>query len=970
MATRRHLGSAWISAMLFLSLCFAEGLPAETSTPEGLSVSLTGLFIKTAEGMARVVRVRLTGPIAGQGGRLKITATGKTIEKDVPSVASGDREFDAHLPSQDGCFAARFELVSPNGTIRKDVQILPARRWTLYVAPTVHTDIGYTHHQSEIPAIHNTNTDRAIELCREFPDYRFRLECSWAARVYQKQRPPEQFSQLIDLARQRRIGVEANYVNMLTGLCTAEELARLLYPSAELARRFGVPFETATQNDTPTYVWSFPSILRQAGIRYLTVGVNNNGTRGPVLRGGLDRKSPFWWEGPDGSKVLTWYAGGYVDTHRTGLNESVSAVEKKLPAWLQRWEQRDDYPYDAVLIHGAYGDNQAIDRTLPKTIAAWNAKYAYPRIVMTACDEFFRHIGEKFQDRIPTVRGCGGGWWEDGAGSSARETAINRDSHHRIVAAETLWSAAHLVSPAITYPRARIDQAWDNILMYDEHTWGARRWTLPPEHRNVVTQWATKARFATDAERDSVALLAEGVAALARTVGGKARGLLVFNPLSWNRDDVVCFALATDEKVVDPDGTDLPIQTLSDEGSNRKVCMLARNVPATGYRRYAITRSSNMQAASGPATSDPTQLENRFYRVTLDARSGGIASIVDKELGAELVDVDSPYRLGEVLYASGGKGTQAVDWVLREPARFTYHRPAGATWRITSQGQVLTSAQSETHLTMFPKVGLAVTLYHGIKRLDLAVHLEKTLTYELEGVYVAFPFFAKPPEFRIEVGGGWVRPDRDMLPGACLDWFCAQGSVIVSSERLGVSWSPRDTPLFSLGDIHTGQWLERLELNRGSIFAYVMNNYWPTNYKPGQDGKHVFHYSLLSDRHLTTTAATRHGREVSTPLVAFMAEAPSGATLPESGSFWRISAPNVILTAFKRAEDDDGYVLRFMEVAGQPTSFEVATQVLPTPQSARRCDLVERDLSPLPIPEGKVGVSIKAYGTETLRLKW
>jgi len=943
---------------------------ASTSRPSRITGSATTLFVNSAGGAARLANVHIEGPAARVGGTLRMDVEGKVLKQEVPPAASGGTDVQVLLPVGERVGRVALELRSADHTLTGTMDVPPAKRWKIFVAPTVHTDIGYTHHQSQIPEIHNANTDLAIALCSRFADYRFRLEGSWAARVYEQHRPREQFDKLIERVRQRRIGIEATYVNMLTGLCSAEELIRLLYPSADLVRRFGIPFETATQNDTPSYVWSFPTVLRRAGVRYLTVGVNNNGTRGPMLRGGLDRKSPFWWAGPDGSKVLTWYAGGYVDVRLAGLSEGLRAAERKLVDWITRWEQRSDYPYDAILIHGAYGDNQRIDASLAETVTAWNAKYAYPKLILTGFGEFFDYVEKHFADRIPTIRGCGGCWWEDGAASSAHETAVNRANHHRIVAAEAVWSVLSVLPEPRPYPHDPIRKAWDAILMYDEHTWGARRWSLAPEHENVVTQWATKAAFATDADRCTRSLLEDGLHLLGRNAGGTGKGVLVFNPVSWDRSDLVRLVLPRGADVVGADGRRVPMQTFSVAGQNKEVCFQTREIPGMGYRRYDLVESNDPDPPAAPAGESPGQLENRFYRVTLDAQSGGIASLLDKQTGVELVDRQGPYKLGEVVYASGGKGTKAVDWRLKDPARFEFSRPNGASWQMVSRGPLLTSARSRTQLKMFPHVGLEVTLYEDIKRLDLTVHLEKTLTYEPEGVYVAFPFAADKPEFRIEIGGGWVRPDRDMLPGACLDWFCTQGSVIVRTDAIGVSWSPVDTPLFSLCGIHTGKWLEKIDLTNGTIFAYVMNNYWPTNYAPGQSGRFAFRYSITSDRHLSTLAATRHGWGAARPLIATTVEPPSStAPLPRASSFCRLSSPNVVLTAFKRAEDDNGFILRFMEVAGQATRFDVSCGVLPAPKSAWRCDAVERNIAPLAVRDATVGVDIDAFGIETVRLQ-
>ena len=49
-----------------------------------------------------------------------------------------------------------------------------------------------------------------------------------------------------------------------------------------------------------------------------------------------------------------------------------------------------------------------------------------------------------------------------------------------------------------------------------------------------------------------------------------------------------------------------------------------------------------------------TTLESAYYRVVLDAESGAVKSIFDKELNKELVNASSPYRFDQYLYVTGG----------------------------------------------------------------------------------------------------------------------------------------------------------------------------------------------------------------------------------------------------------------------------------------------------------------------------
>ena len=214
-----------------------------------------------------------------------------------------------------------------------------------------------------------------------------------------------------------------------------------------------------------------------------------------------------------------------------------------------------------------------------------------------------------------------GGWWEDGAASTARETALCRRAEERAVTAEMLHSLAALLSGA-KYPKADLDDLWRNILLYDEHTWGAWCSISQPKSEQTVKQWEVKGSFARKADEESRELLETGMGKLAAMT--PESDLVVFNPLSWSRKAVV--ATANAQAVLDLETKrTLPCQPLPEGGS----CFIASDLPSVGYRSY---RNVTPKGPSKDAVKlAPQQMENEFYRVTLDPNTGALKSVLDKE---------------------------------------------------------------------------------------------------------------------------------------------------------------------------------------------------------------------------------------------------------------------------------------------------------------------------------------------------
>ena len=127
-------------------------------------------------------------------------------------------------------------------------------------------------------------------------------------------------------------------------------------------------------------------------------------------------------------------------------------------------------PYDITHLRwNVHGDNGSPDAKVAEVVRNWNARYAWPRLIISTTTEAFRAFERRYGDKLPEYSGDYTPYWEDGAASSARETAMNRASAERLLQAETLW-AMHKPGP---FPAAAFQEAWRNVLLYSEHTWGA-----------------------------------------------------------------------------------------------------------------------------------------------------------------------------------------------------------------------------------------------------------------------------------------------------------------------------------------------------------------------------------------------------------------------------------------------------------------------------------------------------------------
>jgi hypothetical protein len=831
--------------------------------------------------------------------------------------------------------------------------LTPARKWTVYMVPHEHLDVGYSDFQTKLAELHSRIINEALDMNAAHPEFRFTLDGYWQARHFLQGRSEEERQKFYRAVRERKIIVPAQHSVILTGFPTGEALIRSFYGARRLNREAGGAWDTANITDVPSYSWSYASILAASGLKYFAAAANAD--RGPTLMlGDLHRRSPFWWEGPDGARVLMWYSRHYHQIgSEFGLPTHVANGYEGLPSFLGVYE-RPDYTARAVMLHGSQWENTSLYPQQAALVKQWNSLFAYPELRFSGFGEAMGKISaeaERNGGKLPVVRGDGGPYWEDGIASDAYHAAMERETERRAASAEKLGVIASLVDPRYRPSRDALDCMWENISLMHEHTWGWGRSITEPHSEDSTRELATKRLYGTGARHCAEYLLERGMTAIAGRISTSPRALVVFNTLNWPRDGWVEFDLQKTRELFDLETREVVrFEVLEDHPAYQRIRFRARGVPAVGYKSYdvrdktapqssatnaAASPAATQEAAPGGAThSGKDTIENSFYRVTLDPKSGGVRSIYDKSLRRELVDQSAAYRFNQYVYVTGGDNpptfTQLLTYRRHLPlARLEAH--AAREGRLVFVGRTPTgiSARLESRGVNTPKITTEIILFDNEKRIEFVNRVSKETIYKKEAAYFAFPLALRAPEFKYEVQNGVVRPDRDMMPGAGLEWFSAQNWVSAGEAGAEVSLVSTDSFLWTFGDIVRGTWPTEFKPKGSTVFSYVLNNYWGTNYIAAQGGDFTFRYALTSAPKLDAAAMSRLGWEQTTPLERTLVKsqdkaAPAPDPLPASRmSFLETSDPSVLLSAWKHAEEGEGMVLRFIELGGAQGARQV-----------------------------------------------
>ena len=395
------------------------------------------------------------------------------------------------------------------------------------------------------------------------------------------------------------------------------------------------------------------------------------------------------------------------------------------------------------------------------------------------------------------------------------------------------------------------------MVLYDEHTWGDNRSVSNPQSQEAIRQLAIKEDFASQAKNHVNDLLWRSLAALADSISDPPGTLLVFNPLSWQRSSLMEIDLDKGLELVDlTTHQTVPYEVLSTGPDYHHVRFLAQDVPSLGYKAYAM-KPAPQTPPTPPATTEGT-VENQYYRVVLDAESGAVKSIFDKELNKELVNTSSPYRFNQYLYVTGADKlpNRAVQYSSAAPIpEFTIHGAGSGRLVSVTQQPFGVVARLESQGVNTPKIETEVILFNGQKKIEFINRVHKTEVFTKESVYFAFPFAMEHPQFRYEIQNGFVDPSRDQMPGAGKEWFSVQHWVAAEEGGVSVALVPVDASLVCLGDIFRATWPKQFGQRPGTIFSYVMEQL--LGHQLCRRTRRRFHFPLRADQRRSLAARRR-----------------------------------------------------------------------------------------------------------------
>ncbi len=941
---------------------------------ESVSLAVSPLVAKTAEGERNrlLVAIDSTG-LTDVTVRLTSDRWPNPMNKPLAALAPGKQTVEFTVPAFAAATPVTVRLATP--TEERDFgpfTIQPPRQWTVYLAQHTHTDIGYTRPQTEILPEHLRYIDYALDYCDltdSYPDearFRWTCETSWAVREYLKGRPAKQIERLKKRVAEGRIEICGLMLNM-SEIATESSLATLLRPIREMKDEFGFTVHTAMQNDVNGAGWCLPDYFSDIGIRYLTMGINKTRSILP-----FDKPTPFWWESPSGKRVLAYRADHYHLGNMWRIHEgNIERFKPNLDKYLRSLEQRG-YPFDRISVQfsGYHTDNSPPAVIECDLVKAWNEQFAWPRLRLSTSQEFLAYVEKEHGAELPVHRQAWPDWWTDGFGSAARETAAARETETAMQVNQGLLAMASVLGASIKpQTMQRVAAIQDDLLFYQEHTYGAAESISDPLAENTQVQWGEKSSYAWTAVMNAAQLREEAFGLLQDYLPrAEVPTLAVCNTLNWLRSGLV--RVFIDHEMLPPDrefrildgAQPVSVQSMERRSEGTYWALWVRDVPPLGFKILRI-ETSDQPRAKDTGGSESLTLENEFYKLTLDEEKGAIKSLVDEETGKELVDQTAAWSLGQCIYETmPNRRDMKPDVFKRTSVRNVTVKPGanGPIWK-----SLLVTADLEGCATN-NGVRAEIRLYDTEKRVELHFAVRKLPIPSPEALYVALPFQSPNSKMLYEAQGGCVTPGDDQIPGSSSDWQTLQSFIAIRNADGQIVTGSDQAPLVQLGDFNLGKWQPVTRVEKPHVYSWVMNNYWFTNFRTEQEGEFKFHYYLTSTRDTSRAFATRVGWGSRIPLATRVLPPVKngGAHEPQKLSALAVTPSNLLVVEARPTRDGDGVFLHLREVEGKPVTI-TEEQVIASSeiQAADEVNVLEEV-----VQQGVMSLTFKPYEVKFLKL--
>jgi alpha-mannosidase len=769
----------------------------------------------------------------------------------------------------------------------------------------------------------------ALRLMEQYPDYHY-IQSQPQLYQYLKEDHPELLARIRERVAEGRW--EANggmWVEADTNIPSGESLVRqFLYGKRFFRREFGLENDLLWLPDVFGYSAALPQIMAGCGIRnFMTTKISWNE---------IDRfpYDTFYWQGLDGTRILTHYITAPSGTWFYTYNGDTEP-KSLLGSWTNYAQKGLN---DELLLSFGHGDGGGgPTKEMLETAARLTDMPAMPHLELNTAGEFFRRLNAR---KVDWPRWVGELYFEYHRGTyttQARNKRANRKSEFLYHEAEFLATVANWLGDP--YPRAALDTGWQLILVNQFHD------ILPGSSIGEVY---------ADCARDYARIRELGAGVRARALGtlcgaidvpGPGPAVVVTNPLSWRRQgvaEVAPWGKLEGMRVLDSAGREVPSQRLDDSR-----LLFQADAPSYGYAVYTLAQGEPQPAPCNLSVSERA-LENRFFRLALDER-GGIISLYDKQRGREVLPAGAIANEWQAFDDRTRTGGDAWD-INYDYEEKRFPLPEAAQVRVIEAGPVRAGIEIRRPILNSSLVQ-RVYFYERTPRIDFDTEIDWHEKHVL--LKVAFPLQVHADQATYEVQfGNLQRPTHHNT-----SWDAARFEV---PAHKWADLSEGDYGVSLLNDCKYGYDAHDNVLRLTVLRATTHPD------AHADEGTHHLTYALYPHAGDWRQGTVQQAYQLNAPLTASMVQPHAGPLPGDEWSLVEADRAGVIVETVKIAEDTGELVLRLYECYNQ--RGRVTLRFGRALSSVGACNLIEDGNEPLPFAGSRVTLDIGPYQIRTIKV--
>ncbi|WP_173190573.1 DUF5054 domain-containing protein [Paenibacillus alginolyticus] len=600
-------------------------------------------------------------------------------------------------------------------------------------------------------------------------------------------------------------------------------------------------------------------------------------------------------------------------------------------------------------------------------------KYPNTEVKIGTMDDFaLDFIARDFQD-IPVIRKDLADTWIHGIGSYPEEVSRVRRLRSEIATLESLLTLEQLKGDPVVNKSSSIAKAYEQTLLFGEHTWGIDiksnllpgrnsertfgkenikkdRAKFPESYEKTEASWAEQKSYVEQA-KIAISEVKPFTAMNSNVIG-------VYNPLAWERRDA---KINLDNCKY---GTLTDRETKESYFVNEAGEAHIGKIGPMGFRtfEYVDGTESDRLGAIAVENIENAILENHALRIEVSTLTGCITSFYDKKNEKEWA-VNG--RFGHYEYDVYGKeemlnfvkayAYDLTDWYINDFSKPGYPRINHKSYELHKKDLKISNGDGWgiIEISFIPpmesyeefgngeEINVKISLEERQSFADIQVTVRRKASSAFaESGHFTFALNADHPNYHFQKLGSVVNPVEDIEKGANTRLHCTSQWVDVQDDHVGLAIIPMDTPLFSIGEKGIYQYSKGYTPEQPILHFNLFNNQWGTNYPQWISG--TFQYSFRLAPHAGdwhTGCVQQLAAEAFMPLHVTSGWHPDG--LKQYG-FLKEGVECIHILAFKKAEQGDAYILRFQNLLNSRTTVKIPfTESI---NNVIECDLVERSM--------------------------